>query len=327
MKGALKFRTAQVPRQNGELARLKVAQGPDQGALYVLTSPRATIGRGEENDVVLLDLKASRQHAELISTAQGSWSVRDAGSANGILHNGKSAREAVLNLGDTIHLGETVLEFLVSNQSATSLLTAPSREVSKILLGHAQLETARKHVQSLGKNSGASGSRSRLFKLGGLAAVALVFYFVLSPGGPKKSRSRPENPPIRDLASFLPPSVATPEATRSAEMFFKGGFREFREKNYLRAKTQFETVLQVAPGHRLATLYLQNCNKMIEDEVKFHLERGKKGLQSGKLKEAKGHYEAVMRLLYREPESTPFREAKDQLQKTVELMQAPEGTG
>ena len=69
----------------------------------------------------------------------------------------------------------------------------------------------------------------------------------------------------------------------------------------------------MVPGHRLATIYLENANKSIEDEVRFHMEKGKKGLKSGKLKDAKGHYEAILRLLYRDQSSASFIEAKDQL--------------
>jgi pSer/pThr/pTyr-binding forkhead associated (FHA) protein len=68
------------PRQNGEKARLRVLKGPDQGTVFALTADRASIGRGEEGDVVLTDLRASRLHAEIARAALG-WSARDLGSA------------------------------------------------------------------------------------------------------------------------------------------------------------------------------------------------------------------------------------------------------
>src|SRR4051794_5511213 len=109
MGNAVRFKQTNVPRQQGEQARLKVVQGPDYGAIYVLVAGRATIGRGEDNDVLISDLKASRLHAEFTLTQVG-WLVRDKGSANGIMFNGKATREAKLKTGDTITLGETTLE-------------------------------------------------------------------------------------------------------------------------------------------------------------------------------------------------------------------------
>ena len=51
MPNAIRFKQTQVSRQNGELARLKVVQGPDYGAVYVICGARATIGRGYVSEV------------------------------------------------------------------------------------------------------------------------------------------------------------------------------------------------------------------------------------------------------------------------------------
>ena len=58
MSTALKFKSTTVPRQNNEQSRFKVVKGPDYGSVFVITGQTATIGRGEENDVVISDLKA-----------------------------------------------------------------------------------------------------------------------------------------------------------------------------------------------------------------------------------------------------------------------------
>ena len=105
---AQKFRHTSVPRQAGERARLKVVQGPDAGAIYVVNGTRATIGRGEDCDVVVSDLKASRSHAEL-NLAGNQWSLKDLGSANGVVLNGKSMRAGALKANDVFVVGETTL--------------------------------------------------------------------------------------------------------------------------------------------------------------------------------------------------------------------------
>jgi hypothetical protein len=299
-------------------------QGPDYGTVFVVTGMRVTIGRGDENDIVINDLKASRMHAELLTSAGGGWTVRDNGSANGIMHNGKVTRMATVRTADTLTVGESVLEFLAS-EAATLMLAAPPRPADQIRNEQAMLQIQKQRVRQLGAFGGGvmglpsptgSGGQSRsispltLLVLAGGAVLLLMD--TDKPAPVKKKAQAPAA--ARDLASLLPPDVPE-ELNRTAEMFFKAGFREYREKNYLRAKAHFENVLQVAPGHRMAKLYLNNADREIEEEVKFHLDRGKKASEAGLTREAKGHYEAVLRLLHKDQASPSFIEAKEHLLK------------
>lgn len=335
MSHAVKFKHTSVPpRQPGEVARLKVVQGPDSGAFYVITGHKITIGRGEENDVIVLDLKASRKHAELIASVEG-WILQDSGSANGVLHNGKATRSAKLKAGDTITLGESTLEFFPSDVG-TAMLVAPARTGEQVQAENSAMASQKKRVQagfsSYGVAShGTAGIGSipipsnpvvgnKNMRLIWIALGGAALYFYMSGDSsqsqrPSKSKSPTESINPRDLASYLPEGEGV---VKTAEMFFKTGFRDYRERNYIRAKSQFEMVLQISPSHKLATIYLENCNKQIEDEVKFHLSQGKKGIEAGKLKSARGHFEAVLRLLYRDPNNTAFAEAKGQLDKMAQ---------
>src|SRR5690606_9987602 len=117
---------------------------------------------------------------------------------------------------------------------------------------------------------------------------------------------------------YLPGAESAPEVAKTTEMLFRLGFREYREKNYLRAKSNFETVLQVDPGHRLARLYLDNCNQEIDREIKSHIEEGKRDFAAGKLRSAKGHFEQTMRLLHYDQSNPAYKEAQDQLAKLNE---------
>jgi hypothetical protein len=80
------------------------------GKRRVLTPPRVVIGRSRECDVVLDDPNVSRQHAELRADA-GRWLVRDLGSTNGVLVNGRAVERAALEAGDEITVGRSVLSF------------------------------------------------------------------------------------------------------------------------------------------------------------------------------------------------------------------------
>jgi hypothetical protein len=75
----------------------------DGKSYAVLRSP-TRLGRLPDNDIVLMDPRVSRHHAEVVQKG-GRWVVRDRGSTNGIAVNGTIVREALLKPGDTISLG------------------------------------------------------------------------------------------------------------------------------------------------------------------------------------------------------------------------------
>ena len=51
----LRYRETEVPRQVGEVGRLRVLKGPNEGMVFVLTSSSIVIGRGEDCDLIIGD--------------------------------------------------------------------------------------------------------------------------------------------------------------------------------------------------------------------------------------------------------------------------------
>ena len=76
----------------------------------VLSGDSFVIGRSRECDLVLDDPNISRKHAEL-RQQNGSWTIRDLGSTNGIKLNGKRTPSGPLKAGDEITLGLLRLTF------------------------------------------------------------------------------------------------------------------------------------------------------------------------------------------------------------------------
>ncbi len=69
-----------------------------------------TIGRTEENNIVIEHPKVSRRHAELVRKGIV-FVLRDLGSTNGTWHNGVRVDELVLEAGDTFRIGDAQLVF------------------------------------------------------------------------------------------------------------------------------------------------------------------------------------------------------------------------
>lgn len=69
-----------------------------------------TIGRGQNNDIIVNDAKASRTHLQMVQDDQGNISVVDLGSTNGTFVNGQRiTTETRLKAGDELRIGNTQL--------------------------------------------------------------------------------------------------------------------------------------------------------------------------------------------------------------------------
>jgi pSer/pThr/pTyr-binding forkhead associated (FHA) protein len=73
---------------------LTIMSGEDKGVSYKLLGETISLGRAPENDVVINDHKASRNHARLERRTEGCW-IKDLESRVGILLNGKPVTENV----------------------------------------------------------------------------------------------------------------------------------------------------------------------------------------------------------------------------------------
>src|SRR5258707_11496448 len=107
--------------------RLTVRQGPVPGKVFDLVKDVMTIGRDMNNDVVINDAEVSRNHGRLTSQS-GGYLIEDLASTNGTFVNGQRLiGPKLLNPGDVIGLGETiVIEYsYVADAGATVVASAP----------------------------------------------------------------------------------------------------------------------------------------------------------------------------------------------------------
>jgi ABC transport system ATP-binding/permease protein len=105
---------ASKPPEAGNLAT-KMIQAILPGSAPPQTPPgSATIGRANDNDIVIQDVLASRHHAFLVQSPLGT-EIRDAHSINGTFVNGVRVGSAVLNEGDVITIGNVDLVFADGN--------------------------------------------------------------------------------------------------------------------------------------------------------------------------------------------------------------------
>src|SRR6266851_3370779 len=107
--------------------RMTVRQGPVPGKVFDLVKDVVTVGRDVNNDIVINDAEVSRNHGRLTSQS-GGYLIEDLASTNGTFVNGQRLiGPKLLNPGDVIGLGETiVIEYsYVADAGATVVASAP----------------------------------------------------------------------------------------------------------------------------------------------------------------------------------------------------------
>src|SRR4051812_24657784 len=78
--------------------------------IFTVSKDVASIGRANDNDIVLNDFSVSRRHA-YIKREQDEWVIYDNQSTNGVRVNDKAVPRAVVGDGDHILIGTFLLRF------------------------------------------------------------------------------------------------------------------------------------------------------------------------------------------------------------------------
>ncbi|OFW56928.1 MAG: hypothetical protein A2Y75_07150 [Candidatus Solincola sediminis] len=103
-------------RASGDtIGTLAFLSGENAGSSQDLEGKKTSIGRADDNDLVLQDPRASRFHAEIERTEQG-YVLRDLGSTNGTLVGDRRVRERLLEDGDKLTVGETEFRFRLTER-------------------------------------------------------------------------------------------------------------------------------------------------------------------------------------------------------------------
>lgn len=84
-----------------------------QPYLFQLDRKSVTFGRGSINDIVVDCGSVSVKHAEM-RRVEGGYELRDVGSTNGLKVDGETREMVPLHDGDTVRMGDVVLEFKLS---------------------------------------------------------------------------------------------------------------------------------------------------------------------------------------------------------------------
>ena len=95
-------------------AFLEIRDGSDER--HPITRAAFRIGRHQDNDLVIRDPSISRYHAELHRLRDGSFTVTDLDSLNGLFVNNKKVGSSTLADGDTVEVGDVAFKFSIQRK-------------------------------------------------------------------------------------------------------------------------------------------------------------------------------------------------------------------
>jgi len=108
-----------APQEQPPVGRLVLALKGAQVTETYIVPGRCVIGRTPDNDLQVESKYVSRHHAQIVTTADGSW-IEDLNSTNGIFVRGKRVRRHRLTDGDVVRLGLHDLTFFRGDPKAVA---------------------------------------------------------------------------------------------------------------------------------------------------------------------------------------------------------------
>lgn len=263
---------------------------------------RLTIGRTDDNDIVVQSEAVSRHHATLEQSEDGVFWIRDNESKNGVQVNGQSVQESALQNGDVVQVGNFVFRFNLGDIDAQLVEEEGGESRPK-------------------RRSKVPSKRVILYGALGLV-IAVMAYISMTPQAPKEAQKGNETkePPALEVGERGSSKVAgleDPALTRAeqemskldwsnsslkeAEQYFRKGQREYSSKNYHRAIDAFQTALSLYRGHTLANNYLRRVIYEAETEAKRHMDMAVQYYQTLQYTRAIYHFNEVIALMAHRP--------------------------
>ncbi len=192
--------------------KLKVVAGPHTGELFVIEKTVTKIGRGEDNDIKLInDTRLSRYHAEIY--IQGDQlRIKNISQKNFILIDGQVTEDGALQSGLKLHMGESTFEVhsdapvVVNNEMTVKVSAAEVKDIKPMLLQKvnppnvaaakpaampaapkpkakmpsATASTAKTQPSSMYRPPQASGGYGRLYLYGTVGLILAGVYYLMT---------------------------------------------------------------------------------------------------------------------------------------------------
>jgi pSer/pThr/pTyr-binding forkhead associated (FHA) protein len=279
------------------------------------------MGRSENCDVLILDLKSSREHAEIILVGK-EYILTDLGSQNGIIINDLKVKQHALTDGDKIIVGKTVYKF--------SKVDVKEETTIKRVRNKNKLDEENDSFVDEQQSEDAAKNKKMTIGL----AVIILFAVILLAGDDTAEKASKQNKGLNVVVKEVDDSFAKAIKQRSIDskrnqeklsLYFKKGLREFREGNYFRAISEFENAREWSPTDPLASFYLRKTREKLDEQIELFFSKATRDTDAVNYKKASISYCSIIRLLNRYETDERYLAAKEGVKVLEQKMALEEG--
>ena len=306
------------PEAVGTHYRLLCMTGKNKGLVYYLKGKRVVLGRSDQIDIQILDTKSSREHAEL-TRFQSSYIVTDLDSQNGIIINDLKVSQHQLIDNDKLIVGQTVYKYNIIKVEDDLIKDDENDDDDDDDEDDDEEYEEVKPKKGKKKKDEASAKRKKMIYA--VVGIALLMMFLPSEEVEKKKRA----PKIvekedKSLAQILKNRNRNydRETEEKIGVILHRGYRELREKNYMRAIEEFSMALIFSPNHGRASAYLEKSKMLLDEQVKSQFNKAKREIDSLKYKKAVRIYCSILRYLQEKPEDERYKRADKEIKAIIE---------
>ncbi|MSP72204.1 MAG: FHA domain-containing protein [Myxococcales bacterium] len=212
------------------------------GETYLLSRREIIIGRTDENDVVVNHRSISRNHAKIV-VRDGTFTVIDLASSNGVRVNGEPFGTVTLVNGDIIELGHVKMRFVAPGE-------------------HYVFTPA--DIDDVSDTSSTSTVRLVIIALV-LAAIAVGTFFAVRKGGNRGPTATVSAPSLSTAGS----SAARPHEAVDVGSLVSEGELHVASQRWSEAQRVFERALQATPENERARTGRATAEREARNQADF----------------------------------------------------------
>jgi pSer/pThr/pTyr-binding forkhead associated (FHA) protein len=250
----------------------------------------ASVGRSDENRVVLKSSRISREHFKVFF-ASDQWKIMDLNSKNGTKVNNKRIVEIEIRDGDIIQVADFKIEVaihgteseplgLMDNAERTVFAARPApisdTDIEEIPAGGLRANI-RKFLKGVNRTRGSKpiasdeiARKKSKMKIGLIALCLVLFIFIvalLNIQQPDRETTREESIITEEKKKVE--TIEDVELKRKVTRYMKSGKELFEKGDFSNALTRFQIVLDITPAYMDAVKYANLCREKIENEKRI----------------------------------------------------------